>query len=197
MRSLAILLLLVAASPVLMAQSAPSAYEANHGLWAGAEFSDFNPDYSCGNSNFPLSCTNDLLGFGVKADYHFGQRLQAMGEARWLPWNGAQGQTESSYLIGPAYRIWSRNAFALSGKLLAGIGQISVPGLSGTYFAYAPGADFNYHYSPRISLFVDYEYQRWPSFAGPPTISSSGQVTLHNHGLSPNGFSIGAMYRFF
>lgn len=67
-----------------------------------------------------------------------------------------------------------------------------MPQLSGTYFAYALGADLSYHYSLRVSLFEDYEYQRWPSFAGPPTISSSGQLTLHNHGLSPNGFSLGA-----
>jgi len=197
MRLFAILLLLVATSPVLIAQSAPSAYSGGRGLWAGAEFSDFNPDYSCVNSNLPLSCATDLLGLGVAADYDLGQRLKAAGEARWLPWNGAQGQTESSYLIGPAYRIWSRNALSVSGKVLAGIGHISAPGLSGTYFAYAPGANLTYYYSPHMSLFLDYEYQVWPSFAVQPTISSSGQVILHNHGLTPNGFSLGAMYRFF
>jgi hypothetical protein len=195
-RKFAAMLLLLAGSYVMVAQSAPSAFGSNRGLWVGAEFSDFNPDYNCPN-NLPLACGNDLLGAGVVADYQLRTRLKATGEARWLPWGGEAGLTESSYLIGPSYRIWSRRALSLSGKFLAGVGHLSLPQLSGTYFAYAPGGHLMYHYSPRISLFVDYEYQKWPSFSGPPTTSSSGQVTLHNHGLSPNGLSFGAMYRFF
>ena len=190
-------MLLLAASSIVMAQSSPSGFGADRGFWAGAEFSDFNPDYSCGNSNFPFRCANDLLGLGIAAEYHFGGRLAATGEGRWLPWNGAGGQSESSYLFGPAYKIWSHNEFFISGKFLAGIGHISVPQLSGSYFAYSPGADLTYNSSPRMSLFLDYEYQRWPSFSGEPTVSNSGQVILHNHGLSPNGFSVGAKYRFF
>ena len=179
-----------------MAQSAPSAFEVKHDLRVGAELSDFNPDYSC-STNMPFACGNDLLGLGITADYQLGAKFSAEGEARWLPWNGPSGETESSYLIGAGYRLWSRNALSLSGKFLVGIGRISVPVLRTTMFAYAPGVDLSYHYSRRFSLFLDYEYQQWPSFDGAPTISSSGQVTLHNHGLSPNGFSIGTKYLIF
>lgn len=179
-----------------MGQSAPSAFRANHGLWAGAEFSAFNPDYGCPNDT-PLACGNDLLGFGVTADYHFAEKLSAAGEARWLPWNGPSGETESSYLIGPEYRFWGHKALSASGELLAGIGHLSVPQLSGTYFAYAPGAGLSYRYSPRVSLFADYQFQIWPTFVGPPTTSSSGQTIMHNHGLTPNGISFGVKYRVF
>lgn len=118
------MLLLLLGSSVLLAQTAPSALGGNRDLWAGAEFSDFNPDYSC-STNLPLACGNDLLGVGVAAEYHLGEKLSASGEARWLPWNGVQGPTEYSYLIGPAYRLWSRNAFSFSGKFLAGVGHLS------------------------------------------------------------------------
>jgi hypothetical protein len=193
----AIVFLLLAGSSVFLAQSAPSAIGGNRELWVGAEFSDFNPDYGC-STNVPLACGNDLLGFGVVAGYPLRGKLGAAGEARWLPWNGVVGESESSYLIGPSYRLWSSRTFSVSGKFLAGVGHLSVPQqVSGTYFAYAPGAEVAYRYSPRVSLFVSYEFQSWPLFAGPPTISSSGQVILHNHGLSPNGFSFGAEYRIF
>lgn len=197
MRKFATMLLVFVGSSILVAQGAPSAFEVKHDLRIGGEISDFNPDYSCVNSNIPFSCSNDLRGIGITADYQVGAKLGAEGEGRWLPWNGAQGQTESSYLIGPTYRLWSRKSISLSAKVLAGIGHISVPQLNSPYFAYAPGADLSYHYSRRVSIFLDYEYQQWPSFAGPPTFSNSGQLILHNHGLSPNGFSIGAKYRIF
>jgi len=40
---------------------------------------------------------------------------------------------------------------------------------------------------------VDYEFL--PSFTGPPTFSSTGQVVTHGSGLTPNGFSIGVTWR--
>src|ERR1017187_3496126 len=135
------MLLLILGSTIIVAQTAPSASGGNRALWAGAEFSDFNPDYSCVNANLPFECGNDLLGFGVVADYPFAGKLGAAGEARWLLWNGAPQQTESSYLIGPYYRLWSHASLTFSAKILGGVGHIAAPALTGTYFAYAPGAD--------------------------------------------------------
>ena len=196
MRKLATMVLLLLGSSALAAQTAPAAFGPTRDLWAGAEFSDFNPDYSCSN-NIPLACSNDLLGFGVAADYHFAVKWSATGEARWLPWNGASGGTEASYLLGPKYRLWTHDPLTFSASILAGIGYISVPALRGTTFAYAPGAEADYQISPRISLFAGYEYQVWPSFVGSPTTSTSGQIVAHDHGLSPNGLSFGAKYRIF
>lgn len=142
LRKFATILLLLTGSSILMAQSAPSAFEVKYDLRVGAELSDFNPDYFC-STNMPFACGNDLLGLGITADYQLGAKFSAEGEARWLPWNGASGETQSSYLIGAGYRLWSRNALALSGKFLAGIGRISVPGLRAAMFAYAPGTDLS------------------------------------------------------
>jgi hypothetical protein len=44
---------------------------------------------------------------------------------------------------------------------------------------------------------ADYEWQFWPSFAGLPTYNSTtGTVVQNNSGLTPNGFSVGLIYRF-
>jgi hypothetical protein len=67
--------------------------------------------------------------------------------------------------------------------------------LEGNYFAYAPDAAIAYQKSRRLSLFLDYQYQFWPSFAGPPSVGPTGQLVAHDHGLSPNGFSFGVKYR--
>lgn len=79
-REFATMLLPMMGTSIGMAQSAPSAIGGNPALWAGAEFSDFHPGYSC-SSNVPLACGHDLVGVGVTADYHLGERLLASGEA--------------------------------------------------------------------------------------------------------------------
>lgn len=195
--TLSIFLLLIAFCSIsLGAQSAPSATESRRQLWAGAEASIFNPDYGCPN-NFPLSCSHDGIGAGAVASYDLRGRLAAAAEARWIEWNTSGGVTEATYLIGPQYRLWDRGSMSLGVNVLFGVGHASAPGVVGTYPVYAPGMEFEKRASQRFQWFVAYQYQLWPTFVGPPTTSSTGQVTMHNHGLTPNGFSVGLKYKVF
>jgi hypothetical protein len=83
-----------------------------------------------------------------------------------------------------------------------GAGLITTPyypaagSLKGSFFAYAPGGTVEYRLTHQLSLRGDYEFQFWPSFVGPPTFNSSGVLVEHNHGLTPNGLSVGATWRF-
>lgn len=193
--------LLLVVPAVAAAQSPASAVGGNAGLWAGGEISTFNPDYTCSN-NFPLACRNQLLGVTALFDFNAASRWGAEGEARWMHWHGEGGLKESNYLIGPRYRVYQNGHFDLWPKLMLGGGWITTPGypqagsLQGSFFVIAPAITADYRLSGRWSARADYEYQFWPSFAGPPTVNSTGQPTSHNHGLTPNGFSVGVSYKF-
>lgn len=176
------------------AQSRESADRQQGSLNAGAEFSAFNPDVYCA-SNSPFSCGGGyplIKGFGAFADYNIHERWGAEGEARWLHWDGVQGQVESTYLIGPRYRIYRWRRFGLWAKFLVGVGAITSQGypgpdsLKGTLFVYAPGASLDYQLSRKFALRGDYEIQRWPSFAVLPPFT---------HGITPSGFSVGVIYK--
>lgn len=195
-----LILTLLLSSPVF-AQSPVSAVGGNAGLWAGGEISTFNPDYEC-PSNSPFSCGNQLIGLTALFDLNATTRWGGEGEARWLHWHGVGGEKESNYLIGPRYRFYQHERFDVWAKLMIGGGWITTPhypqagSLQGSYFAVAPGITADYHLRDRWTVRADYEYQFWPSFTGPPTFNSSGQLVQHNHGLTPNGFSVGVSYRF-
>lgn len=185
---------------VLLAQSPRSAVGGESSLWVGGEFSSFNPDYAC-RSNSPFQCNGHLLmGPTVTVDYNLRSKWGAEGEARWLHWNGVGNQTESNYVIGGRYRAYRLGRLDLWVKLLLGGGWIKTPNypvagsLEGSYFIYVPGGTLDYPLTHRLRIRGDYEYQMWPSFEGPPTVSGTTYV-LHNHGLSPNGFSLGVEYR--
>jgi hypothetical protein len=186
----------------LLAQSPKSAVGGEAGLWAGAEFSDFNPDFICA-SNVVFNCADDLVGPTALFDFNLTSKIGAEGEARWLRWNGASNQKESNYLLGPRYRVWRHSRVSLWVKGVAGGGWITTPNypragsLQGSYLAYGLGGTVDYRLSRRLILRADYEYQIWPSFAGPVTYSATGAPIYHNSGLSPNGVSVGVNYRFF
>lgn len=186
----------------LLAQSPRSAVGGEAGLWVAGEMSSFNPDWSCSSSS-PFSCGNDqLIGPTALFDFNFRSRWGAEGEARWLHWHGPAGERESNYLLGPRYRFLQYHRLNGWAKIELGGGWITTPGypntpgsLRGSYFVYAPGATLDYHMTHRFSIRGDYEFQEWPAFDGPPTISGGTFIT-HNHGLTPNGFSVGVAYRF-
>lgn len=185
------LLVLSLLPTVLLAQTPRSATGGQATLWAGGELSIYNPDWGC-NSNLPFNCSVLLLGPTAYFDFNWNQKLSAEGDAHWLVLHGIGGETESSYLIGPRYRLLNRDRFALFGRLGIGGEWIKTPfypqagSLKGSFFAIAPGADLDYRLSDRMSVRADYEYQFLPSFSGGPG---------HNHGLSPNGFSFGMAWR--
>jgi opacity protein-like surface antigen len=185
-----------------MAQSPESAVGGNSSFWAGGEISSFNPDYSC-SSTKPFGCSSQLVGPAAFFDFNVSPKWGAEGEARWLHWDGPNGQVESNYLAGGRYRVFRLGRLDGWAKLLLGGGLITTPGypaagsLKGSYFAYSPGGTLEFPLTHRMSLRGDYEYQVWPSFAGPPSFdSTTGAVNRHAHGLTPNGFSLGVTYRF-
>jgi opacity protein-like surface antigen len=193
-------LLFVPAS--VLAQAPESAVGGNSSLWVGAEASGFNPDYSCG-SDVPLGCKNQLAGPTALFDFNVAPRWGVEGEARWLHWDGPGGQIESNYLGGGRYRVIRYRRLDFWVKMLFGAGLITTPyypeagSLKGSYFAYAPGGTVEYRLTRRLSLRADYEFQFWPSFAGPPSFNSTtGTLIEHGNGLTPNGFSLGVNYRF-
>jgi len=185
-----------------MAQSSESAIGGEATMAAGVEFSTFNPDWGC-NSSSPFGCSNQLEGPAAVFDFDLHRKYGLEGEARWLHWHGQGGMVESNYMGGPRYRLYRIQRLSIWGKLDLGGGWITTPNypaagsLKGSYFAYAPGATANYQLTRVIGLRADYEYQIWPSFAGPPTYDpTKGQVVQHVSGLTPNGFSFGVVYRF-
>jgi hypothetical protein len=185
----------------LFAQSPESAVGGTAGIWGGVEYSDFNPDYGC-KSNTVFECKHDLLGPTALFDFNLTGKLGAEGEARWLRWNGPGAETETNYLLGPRFRVYrhTRSSFWLKG--MGGGGWIKTPhypaagSLEGSFLAAAVGGTYEYHLSRRLLLRGDYEYQFWPSFAGPVTYSQSGTPINHNGGITPNGVSVGIMYHF-
>lgn len=189
---LAILLLPAA----LLAQSPPAAVGGEASLWAGGEFTSFNPDFGCA-SNLPFRCSHQVMGPTAFFDFNVQSRWGAEGEARWLNWHGLGNEQITNYLLGGRYRIAQFGRASGWAKMLLGGGWIQTPdypqagSLKGSYFAYVPGFTGQYRLTRRISLRGDYEYQFWPSFAG--GVDSSGQS--HNNGLTPNGFSVGIAYR--
>lgn len=190
-------LILLLFSTSVFAQNPQSAVGGNSSLWAGGEFSYFNPDYSCSTSNAPWGCAYAIKGITAVVDMNVHPKWGAEGEARWMHWGGPGGEKESNYVLGPRYRVYRAGRFDTWLKLVAGGGWITTPdypqagSLQGSYFLYAPGITFDYRLTRRLAFRADYEYQFWPSFAGPPTASGS-----HSNGLTPNGFSGGVVYRF-
>jgi hypothetical protein len=175
----------------LFAQSAPAAEGRGLSVWAGGEFSTFNPDYGCASAS-PFSCGNaQLFGIGAYGDAnHLVKNLGGEAEARWLHWRGPiAGFHQSTYLFGPRYEALRYRKLSTYVKVLIGDAQITVPGATigtGSYLAYAPGATFEYALTHRLSARADYEYQVWPSFKG--DFNGTG-------GLTPNGFSFGVSYQ--
>lgn len=196
------LLVLFFVPAALVAQSAKSALGGDGTLWAGGEFSDFNPDFGCPSSNLVFNCPDELYGPTAFADLNLTPRIGAEARAHWLDWNGRAGQKESSYLLGPRYRVYRRGPYRLWVNMLFGGGWTTTPhypqagSLKGSYYVFAPAGTFAYRLTYHLQLQADYEYQFWPSFSGPPTYNKSGQEVFHNGGLSPNGISVGVAWRF-
>lgn len=187
LRQARILLLLVLAltlsitlSRQLDAQAVPSATERRLTIWAGGEYSNFQTDFE----------SQRMGGLGAFADFDRTPHWGAEAEARWLRFGGGSGQTAANYLLGGRYRFPHPHSKVVPyAKFLVGSGVMKYPGGigHGSYFAYAPGAGVDFHASRRISFRIEYEYQRWPAAPGFPGVPS--------HGLTPNGFSVGAAWR--
>jgi opacity protein-like surface antigen len=159
----------------------------NQQLFVGGTFSDFDPDYGW----------QRLYGIGAFADYNLTPKLGAEAEVRFHRFNQLNSIHEDNYLIGPKYNFHHKR-FTFYGKALFGVGYFNFPANAahGSYFDMAFGGGVDYRLTRRIYVRGEYEYQVWPGFVGPP---DPVPVPLQDrpNGLTPNGFSVGAAYRFF
>ena len=178
---------------LVAAQATESGTHNAPSLAVGAEFSIFNPDYYCPSSS-PFNCGNKsplAKGIGVYLNSRLRRNWGSEGEARWLGWDELGRQQESTYLIGPRFRVFQWHKLGFWPKFLVGIGHITTAGypgpntFKGTLFVYAPGASVNYVLNRWLSIRADYELLKWPGFSVSPP---------HDNGLSPNGFNFGIAY---
>jgi opacity protein-like surface antigen len=190
----------------LRAQAVYSGYQANHAIWAGGECSVFSSSfpYQGGSgsnpiepviasprpaASFPGQGVQGIYGCGAFANLRWTYHWDIEGSARWLSFNGYQGTTERTLLIGPRYIIHRFGKFEPYGKFLVGNGSIHYPYSIGTgsYFALAPGGGVNFRLSRRLTVRAEYEYQIW--------LNSPGFTNEPNHQLHPNGINVGVAYR--
>ncbi len=167
--------------PILSGQVAPSSTgEVTH-LWAGGEYSNFNPDW--GRQRLP--------GIGIYVDLNLYKRYGIEGEARFLNFTKPGGLTEKSYLGGPYATLYRRGRLTASIRFVAGAGLVTYTGGIGygSYFEFAPGGSIEYRMARKWKARFDYEYQWMPSAPGLPGIPDNG--------LTPAGFSGGLAYRVF
>jgi opacity protein-like surface antigen len=160
---------------------APSVTGSRSHLTAGATFSYFHADYA-----------HDREG-GITGyfDYNLTPRYGAEGEVRFLRFDEFQGEHETHYLLGPRVAFRTSHRIVPYAKFLLGVGRITYPeniGWGG-FFAMAPGGGIDYRLTHRINVRADYEYQFWPSA---PHIPAEP-----DHGMNPNGVSVGFSYRIF
>ena len=169
------------------AQVVPAGKGGNQSLYVGATFSDFDPDYGY----------QRLYGIGAFADYNLTPRLGAEAEVRFHRFNQLANIHEDNYLIGPKYN-YRHNRYVFFAKALVGVGYFNFPlnAAHGSYLDVALGGGLDYRLTRRIYLRGEYEYQIWPGFVGPPDPTPIPPQNRPN-GLTPNGFSVGASYRFF
>jgi len=166
----------------MQAQVVPSATRPNHGLWLGAEYSNYH-------AGFPYESNQRLWGIGAFADYHITSHLGVQADVRFLRFNSFYGETEENYLAGPRYLVGTFKKLQPYAQCLIGLGRIQYPFRigAGSYLAVAPGAGANYRIARRWSLTGGYEYQFWPN--------SPGIAGEPAHAIAPSGFHAGFAFR--
>ena len=163
-------------------QAAPSAYRGSDSLWIGG-------DAAYVNASFPYQSGQHIEGLGVFADFNLNVHFTIAGSAHFLKFGGFEGETESSYLIGPRYRFNRYGRIQPYAQGLFGVGGIHYPFAIGDahYLDIAPGAGVRYRVSGRWEVRAEYEYQAW--------VNSPGYANQPNHSLQPNGLHVGMAFR--
>src|SRR5215469_6429612 len=173
-------------------QVVPSAEEAKLPLTIGAGFSNFSLDWGVTNPR--------MNGYTLWGDWRpprMPPALNGLGiqlEGRDILWSAPSALSGHRMTTGSGgvvyqWRGWRRlprvRPYA---KFLIGFGGISFPTNSPTYkhdtrTVYEPGGGVDVLAWNGFSVRVEYVYQFWPNMFGP-------------HALTPNGFSLGAVYDF-
>lgn len=182
-------LFLFGAASRARAQVTYSAQEGKLPFTVGFGVSDFSDDWGIQNPR--------QAGVTLWADWrlpHMPPTLQGLGlefEGRdinfatpsYLP-----GHRMDTGLGGPIYQWRRRGRIRPYGKYLLGIGSIDFPSPGSTYnhdtrVVFEPGGGADILFWSRFSVRAEYDYQYWHQIFGP-------------RDLTPNGFTIGAVYDF-
>lgn len=191
---LTLVALIVCATYPALAQTAPAATytRASSAFAAGAGFSGFNADFGEGH----------LLGGTLWIDYtvpyvpHLLRGIGLEAEARDLNY----GRSKVAYTNlrmdvasgGVIYTLPRFTKFRPYGKFVMGLGNIDYGAPAHPYHesrtVTSIGGGVDYRVFRKVWARVDYEYQSWPDFwkLGAP----------HGKSLTPEGFTVGAMYHF-
>lgn len=161
------------------AQVAPAQNGGKISLALGAGFSGFNTDYAPDN----------MYGVTAYYDMDFGRWIGVEVEGRTIQFNKFGRLREDTIAVGGRFMFPHRGRFAPYAKFLGGVGSIDFPPPArlpyyshDTFTFYDAGGGLDYKLTHHVFLRGDYEYEWWPSWP--------------RHGLTPNGFTIGAGYRF-
>jgi len=146
----------------------------------GAGFSGFNTDY----------VPERMYGVTAYYDIDYARWIGVEVEGRTIQWNGFKNVREDTIAAGGRVRLPHYKRFIPYAKFLGGIGSIDFPAFPNfpnythdTFAFYDVGGGLDYKLAQHVYLRGDYEYEWWPRWAP--------------NGLTPNGFTIGANYRFF
>jgi hypothetical protein len=107
-----------------------------------------------------------MLGISGFIDANTKHRLGIEGEVRWLVFHQSENVHDSTYLIGPRYRMTIRR-FQTYAKGLVGLGEFNFPynNAHGSFLVIAPGGGVDFQLNRRIRLrLADFEYQYWALF---------------------------------
>jgi len=180
--------IIVAAALPARSQVIYSAQEGKQPFTVGVGISNFSDDWGITNPR--------QLGITVAGDWRppLPGRLRGIGiegEGRDINWDtpsGISGHRMDTLLGGPMYQWRRPGRVRPFVKFLMGIGSLDFPSPGSTYnhdtrTVVAPGGGVDVRAWSRVSVRVDYEYQYWSQLFG-------------RHDLTPNGFTIGAVYDF-
>jgi opacity protein-like surface antigen len=166
---------LIASTQVAPALSGGSKFK----LALGAGFSSFDTDYS----------PHRMYGITAYGDLDYGRWIGFEAEGRTIQFNQFGNLREDTLGGGARFRFPQFGRITPYTKFLIGIGSIDFPAspklpfyTHDTFIFYNAGGGVDYRLSSHFYLRGSYDYEWWPRWP--------------KHGLTPNGFTIGANYRF-
>lgn len=169
------------------AQANPAGTQPGLTIVVGAGVSDFGIDWGPGTRMEGISAWVDFYPHDLPSVFN---GLGAEVEGRDIDFGRPatiSTMRQDAIMGGPIY-AWNRyRSFRPYGKFLAGVGSVDYPPFAGyshaTSALIASGGGAEYRVWHRVWIRGDYEYQFWHHVFG-------------TTGLNPNGFTIGASYRF-
>jgi opacity protein-like surface antigen len=200
--------LLVCSAYSVLAQTVPAATQSKFHLAIGAGISGYNPDYGHGHLlggtlwiDYTLPRMPHLLnGIGLEAEAHdlnYGRTTAPPAQSLQ-----AANLREDVALGGLIYTLPRYRNFHPYAKIMMGYGNadeetLAIPSKPSPPIRWhdsrtvtSAGGGMDYRVFRNIWVRADYEYESWPTFfVNPGNVPPAGRLT-------PQGFTIGAMYHF-